>query len=96
MPLTHMLQFSMWSHDVVATSINLAGDLKLGQYLKIPPRAMFITQVWGTILGAIVNYVVMVSVVDAQREILLDPMGTNIWRYALLSRWVEGFSHVTI
>ncbi|TBU24794.1 oligopeptide transporter [Dichomitus squalens] len=73
------LYFSMWSHDVIATSINLAGDLKLGQYLKIPPRAMFATQVWGTILGAIVNYVVMVSVVDAQREILLDPRGTNIW-----------------
>jgi hypothetical protein len=44
-------QFSMWSHDVVSTSINLAGDLKMGQYLKIPPRVMFLTQVWGTILG---------------------------------------------
>ncbi|KAI8999139.1 oligopeptide transporter [Trametes punicea] len=73
------LYFSMWSHDVVATSINLAGDLKIGQYLKVPPRHMFLTQVWGTILGAAVNYVVMVSVVDAQREILLDPRGTNIW-----------------
>lgn len=28
----------------------------MGQYLKIPPRAMFLTQIWGTILGAIVNY----------------------------------------
>jgi hypothetical protein len=46
----------MWSHDVVSTSIGLAGDLKMGQYLKIPPRAMFLTQVWGTILGAIINY----------------------------------------
>ncbi len=36
----------MWSHDVVASSINLAGDLKLGQYLKIPPRAMFITRMF--------------------------------------------------
>ncbi|OCH87394.1 oligopeptide transporter [Obba rivulosa] len=73
------LYFSMWSHDVVGTSVNLAGDLKMGQYLKVPPRAMFVTQVWGTILGAIVNYVVMVSIVDAQREILLDPRGTNVW-----------------
>lgn len=46
----------MWSHDVVSTSIGLAGDLKMGQYLKIPPRVMFLTQLWGTILGAIVNY----------------------------------------
>ncbi|KAH9482632.1 Oligopeptide transporter 2 [Psilocybe cubensis] len=73
------LYFSMWSHDVVSTSINLASDLKMGQYLKIPPRVMFLTQVWGTILGAVINYVVMVSVVDAQREILLSPTGTNVW-----------------
>ena len=59
----------MWSHDVVSTSIGLAGDLKLGQYLKvggsnlrhvtadteiavkIPPRALFMTQLWGTVIG---------------------------------------------
>ena len=40
----------------MSTSIGLAGDLKMGQYLKIPPRAMFLTQIWGTLLGAIVNY----------------------------------------
>ncbi|RDX52925.1 oligopeptide transporter [Lentinus brumalis] len=73
------LYFSMWSHDVVSTSIGLAQDLKMGQYLKIPPRAMFLTQIWGTLLGAVVNYVVMISVVDAQRDILLDPRGTNVW-----------------
>ncbi|KAI8968690.1 OPT oligopeptide transporter protein-domain-containing protein [Trametes punicea] len=77
------LYFSMWSHDVVATSINLAGDLKIGQYLKVPPRHMFLTQVWVCIGpdGVLTrpSAVVMVSVVDAQREILLDPRGTNIW-----------------
>ncbi len=31
----YFFQFSMWSHDVVGTSIGLAGDLKLGQYLKV-------------------------------------------------------------
>ncbi|KAL0578071.1 hypothetical protein V5O48_003933 [Marasmius crinis-equi] len=73
------LYFSMWSHDVVSTSIGLAGDLKIGQYLKIPPRVMFLTQVWGIILGVAVNYIVMITVVDSQREILLDPIGTNVW-----------------
>lgn len=28
-------QFAMWSHDVIGTSIGLASDLKLGQYLKV-------------------------------------------------------------
>ena len=44
-------KFSMWSHDVKETSLALAADLKIGQYLKVPPRAMFITQVWGTLVG---------------------------------------------
>ncbi|KIJ62124.1 hypothetical protein HYDPIDRAFT_114969 [Hydnomerulius pinastri MD-312] len=73
------LYFTMWSHDIIGQSIGLAGDLKLGQYLKIPPRTMFLTQVWGTILGAAINYVVMTSVVDAQRDILISPQGTNVW-----------------
>ncbi|KAL1692785.1 peptide transporter MTD1 [Schizophyllum commune] len=73
------ITFSMWSHDVVSTSIGLAGDLKVGQYTKVPPRVMFLTQLWGCILGAIVNYVVMISIVDAQREVLLDASGTNVW-----------------
>lgn len=69
----HIPQFFMWSHDVVSTTVSLAGmlkglwrmhmlfdkalstaagDLKMGQYLKIPPTAMFIAQMWGTLLGA--------------------------------------------
>jgi hypothetical protein len=44
-------KFSMWSHDVIATSVSLAADLKIGQYLKVPSRVMFLTQVWGTIVG---------------------------------------------
>ncbi|KAI0053806.1 oligopeptide transporter [Auriscalpium vulgare] len=73
------LYFSMWSHDVVSTSIGLAGDLKLGQYLKIPPRTMFLTQIWGAVIGCFVNYVVMISVVTNQAELLLDPTGSNVW-----------------
>ncbi|PFH49334.1 hypothetical protein AMATHDRAFT_76236 [Amanita thiersii Skay4041] len=86
------LYFSMWSHDVVSTSILLAGDLKMGQYLKIPPRVMFLTQVWGTILGAIVNYVVMISIVQAQREVLLSPTGTNIWS----GQWTQSLNSAAV
>ena len=31
----HFSQFSMWSHDVVATSVGLSADLKIAQYLKV-------------------------------------------------------------
>lgn len=51
----------------------------MGQYLKIPPRVLFIAQVWGTLLGAFVNYAVMATIVSSQREKLLDPVGTTVW-----------------
>ncbi|KZS93887.1 oligopeptide transporter [Sistotremastrum niveocremeum HHB9708] len=73
------LYFGMWSHDAVNTAITLAGDLKVGQYLKIPPRVMFLTQVWGTVFGVFINYAVMASVIASHRELLLDPVGTNVW-----------------
>lgn len=73
------LYFTMWSHDIVNQSIGLANDLKIGQYLKIPPQVMFLTQLWGTVLGSVVNYVIMVSVVNAQRDAILSPTGTNVW-----------------
>lgn len=73
------LYFTMWSHDIVVQSYGLASDLKTGQYLKVPPRAMFLTQLWGTFLGAVVNYVIMVSVVNSQRDTILSPTGTNVW-----------------
>jgi hypothetical protein len=128
----------MWSNDVVATSIGLVGDLKLGQYLKVKvisvkmlardshgvlerflPVPCFLVKFGGQLLvspqidtvdvwsltlsiataGCIVDYggyrgeltlssgvdgllynlVVMVSITGSQREILLKPMGNNIW-----------------
>ena len=44
----------MWSHDVVGSVLYLSSDLKMGHYLKIPPRVMVFTQVWGTILGTLI------------------------------------------
>jgi OPT oligopeptide transporter protein len=53
--------------------------MMLYSIVKIPPRVMVVTQVWGTLLGAFVNYAVMSAVTQNQRKILLDPIGTNIW-----------------
>ena len=36
----------------------MANDLKIGHYLKVPPRAVFFNQIVGTILGSLFNYVV--------------------------------------
>ena len=54
-------------------------DLKLGQYTKLAPQACFTAQIIGTIVGAILNWVMMNSIVTNQREVLLGVEGTNIW-----------------
>ncbi|KAJ5591581.1 uncharacterized protein N7459_001950 [Penicillium hispanicum] len=73
------LYFASWSHQVILLAVNLANWLKVGQYTKVPHRVMFGTQIYGTLLGAGLNYVVMNTVVVHQREILLDPEGNNVW-----------------
>ncbi|KAB8298651.1 hypothetical protein EYC80_000829 [Monilinia laxa] len=73
------MYFAAWSHNVISNTINLSNDLKMGEYLKIPPRVMFITQVYGTILGGFINYVVMISIVNANRELLSTGNGNNSW-----------------
>ncbi|KAH8752997.1 peptide transporter MTD1, partial [Diaporthe sp. PMI_573] len=73
------LYFASWSHQVILLAVNLANWLKVGQYTKVPHRVMFGTQIYGTLLGAALNYVVMTTIVTNEREVLLDPVGTNVW-----------------
>ncbi|WWC89674.1 uncharacterized protein L201_004599 [Kwoniella dendrophila CBS 6074] len=74
------LYFSAWSHSVISQSLDLASDLKMGEYLKIPPQALWLTQVYGVILGAFINYVVMISVVNSHRDLLTNSnSGSSAW-----------------
>ncbi|KAE8356743.1 OPT oligopeptide transporter protein-domain-containing protein [Aspergillus coremiiformis] len=51
-PLANMI-FKMLSTDVVGQGIYFAMDMKLGHYLKIPPRSLFLAQGLATIVGAL-------------------------------------------
>ncbi|GFF31296.1 glutathione transporter 1 [Aspergillus lentulus] len=51
-PLANML-FKILSTDVVGQGVYFAMDMKLGHYLKIPPRLLFVAQGTATILGAL-------------------------------------------
>lgn len=61
--------FLLYSSSILLTSLTV----------KIPPRVMFLTQVWGTLVGCLVNYFVMTTIVTSKRDILLDSQGTNVW-----------------
>ncbi|KXS96592.1 hypothetical protein AC578_11134 [Pseudocercospora eumusae] len=73
------MYFAAWSHNVVACTVQLSSDLKMGDYLKIPPRVMFLTQCWGTIFGGFINYVVMISIVNSNADLLRDSNGNSSW-----------------
>lgn len=38
------MYFAAWSHNTISGTVQLSNDLKMGEYLKIPSRTMFLTQ----------------------------------------------------
>ncbi|CAJ0543348.1 Ff.00g005330.m01.CDS01 [Fusarium sp. VM40] len=81
------MYFAAWSHNVIVNAVNLSADLKMGEYLKIPPRVMFLTQIWGTILGGFINYAVMISIVGSNRALLRDGDGNSSWSGATMQSY---------
>ncbi|EPS74361.1 hypothetical protein M569_00394, partial [Genlisea aurea] len=47
--------FKVYAQVVMGQAISFLSDFKLGHYMKIPPRSMFIVQTVGTILAGTVN-----------------------------------------
>ncbi|KAF4625046.1 hypothetical protein G7Y89_g13120 [Cudoniella acicularis] len=77
-PVANMY-FVLFGSNAQAQALFLISNLKLGQYGKLSPKCTFTVQIFGTVLGAIVNYILMSSITTNQREILLSIQGTNIW-----------------
>ncbi|KAG2353184.1 OPT oligopeptide transporter [Suillus spraguei] len=77
-PVANMY-FVLYGYNTVSQAQLLLRDLKIAQYAKLPPRAAFTAQILGTLLGAVLNFIMMNSIIDNQREILLSVQGTNIW-----------------
>lgn len=49
--------FKTYGYITMSHAMSFLGDLKLGQYMKIPPRAMFMTQIIGTFIAAFINLI---------------------------------------
>jgi len=77
-PMANMY-FVLFGYNSVNQAQLLLKDLKIAQYTKLPPRAAFTAQIVGTLLGSILNFTLMNSIIDNQRPILLSVEGTNIW-----------------
>jgi len=77
-PLANVV-FKVYGYMTMHQCLDLAADLKLGIYAKIPPKDMFISQVLGTAIGGVVNYIFIRLVIADKREYLdgsiADPTG---------------------
>ncbi|KAJ2918838.1 hypothetical protein MD484_g1624, partial [Candolleomyces efflorescens] len=73
------MYFTLYGYNTLDQARGLIRDLKMGQYTKLPPRVTFTVQSLGAIIGGLLNYVIMKVIISAQRDILLQVQGTNIW-----------------
>ncbi|RKO91921.1 OPT oligopeptide transporter protein-domain-containing protein [Blyttiomyces helicus] len=55
--------FKTYGTTAIIQALNLVSDLKLAVYMKIPPRAMFVSQLYATFIGAVVNYAVLDEII---------------------------------
>lgn len=53
-PIANMI-FKSYGYIATAQAVQFSADLKLGHYMKVPPRLMFWAQVYATIWGALVS-----------------------------------------
>ncbi|CZT49190.1 related to peptide transporter [Rhynchosporium secalis] len=81
------MYFATWSHNVISNVVSLCSDLKQGEYLKIPPRVMFLAQIYGTILGGFINYLVMIYILTGNRDLLRDTDGNSSWSGATIQSY---------
>ncbi|KAJ6453791.1 peptide transporter MTD1 [Mycena sanguinolenta] len=78
-PQTNMY-FTLYGYNTLQQALALVQDLKMvRQYTKLPPRATFAVQSLGSVVGGLLNYVIMKVIIKSHREVLLDVQGSNIW-----------------
>jgi OPT family oligopeptide transporter len=51
--------FKCYGYMAMSQALDLTTDMKLAHYMKIPPKAMFLSQLMGTIIGCVVNLAVI-------------------------------------
>lgn len=77
---------ALYGGQPTVQGIQLLQDLKLGQYIKIPPQVNFVVQILGCIVGAILNYVMMYGcLLDLLlREVELPTDGVVLFGFAFV------------
>ncbi|KAF9121108.1 hypothetical protein BGW39_010844 [Mortierella sp. 14UC] len=73
--------FKCYSYMALYQCLNLTQGFKLGHYMKVPPRKIFITVIYGTLVGAFVNLQVLGWVLQNNRDALFDSDPMSGWSF---------------
>ncbi|EJD55165.1 OPT superfamily oligopeptide transporter [Auricularia subglabra TFB-10046 SS5] len=75
----HVSFGTLYGQHTMNQALGLLSDFKLSQYTKLPPRVTFFAQISGAVVGSVLNYVMIVNIVDNNRDALLSIAGTRLW-----------------
>ncbi|KAH0977154.1 hypothetical protein GBA52_026873 [Prunus armeniaca] len=72
--------FKTYGYMSMAQAVSFLNDFKLGHYMKIPPRSMFLVQFIGTILAGTINLAVAYWLLNSITNICVDdPHSDSPW-----------------
>ncbi|CAN6555335.1 unnamed protein product [Malus baccata var. baccata] len=72
--------FKTYGYTSMAQAVSFLNDFKLGHYMKIPPRSMFLVQFIGTILAGTVNLAVAHWLLNSIKNMCVDdPHSDSPW-----------------
>ncbi|KIJ29321.1 hypothetical protein M422DRAFT_269273 [Sphaerobolus stellatus SS14] len=69
---------TVYGQNTMNQALSLLKDFKLGQYCKLPHRVTFISQVSGAVVGCVLNYIMLINIIDNNRPALLTISGTRL------------------
>ncbi|KAI5422989.1 Oligopeptide transporter 3 [Lathyrus oleraceus] len=81
-PIANLL-FKIYGRITTAHALSFLSDIKLGHYMKIPPRCMYIAQLVGTLVAEVMNVSVAWWMLDSIKDICMDD-NAHHWLLALL------------
>jgi len=79
--------FSNYSAATTSQALSVMSEMKLGQYIHMPPIAVAAGQATGMCVGVIANYFILEGLLDSQREALLLPNGNGIYSGTLVQNY---------
>ncbi|KAI8607185.1 OPT oligopeptide transporter protein-domain-containing protein, partial [Chytriomyces sp. MP71] len=82
-----VMAFKTFSYMAMYQGLTLVQDLKLGHYIKIPPKAMFLSQLVSTLLGALVSTLVACGLYESFGK---SPKANSGWSSANYNVFLSG------